>query len=613
MADTKGNRFTKYFSLLLDALRSKDPVPMRPAEATAWVRTKIDVPSEDLTRFIVNGKQTIFENDIHWARFYLAKAGLIAAPKRGLWGLTPEGLSTFLNAEQTWDLYVRVRDANRLAGPTRNEKDVPAPEIDLQDIENEPAYWFVGAIWNEKDDQLDRFIREGIWQDGEDNQNATLVRTMKPGDRIAVKASFVQQHKLPFDVSGKRVSCMRIKATGTVLSNFEDGRTVSVDWNPVSTPRNWYFYTYRSTIVQADQESQCAVRLIDFAFRGTEQDYAWFLSQPYWKEKYGEKLQASVLIPDHESLTLEDLLVPVEEPKYEVNDIIEDGSFLSATELTALITRWREKKNLILQGPPGTGKTWLAKRLGFVLVGSNNREAAKSRLRIVQFHPSLSYEDFVRGLRPGASGTLELTDGIFMQAIDAAKSEPDLPFVLVIEEINRGNPAQIFGEMLTLLENTKRKSSEGMELAYRKEPGERIYIPQNLYVIGTMNVADRSLAIVDLALRRRFAFHNLSPTFGTVWQKWCAEKGIEQSVALQIESRIQILNKEISTSPSLGPQFQIGHSFVTPEEPVSQGQCATWFQFRVEGEIGPVLDEYWYDDPERAAIAKAKLLAPLLP
>ena len=112
MTESKNNRFTKYFPLLLDALRSTHPTPMRPAEAQAWIRSKMEVPSDDLTRLIENGKQSIFENDVHWARFYLAKAHLIGSPKRGLWGLTPEGFSTRLGAEETWALYVRVAKRN---------------------------------------------------------------------------------------------------------------------------------------------------------------------------------------------------------------------------------------------------------------------------------------------------------------------------------------------------------------------------------------------------------------------------------------------------------------------------------------------------------------------
>lgn len=606
MTESERNRFTKYFPLLLDALRSTHPTPMRPAEARAWIRSKIEVPADDLSRLIENGKQSIFENDVHWARFYLAKANLIGSPKRGLWGLTRQGLSTRLSPEETWDLYVRVRDANR-PGVTADEEKAPAPDAADEGADEETC-WFAGALWD-TDDQMPRFLAEGIWENGYEDQFSDLVLRMKPGDRIAIKASFVRTRGLPFDVGGKPVSVMRIKATGTILENLNDGKKVRVAWDPRVAPRDWYFYTYRTTLVEADTENEeSARRLVDFAFRGVPQDYAWFLALPYWVQKYGGKADAARATTEAAEIRETDIIATEDEPTYTVADILADGSFLDAEELNSILGRWRSKKNLVLQGPPGTGKTWLAKRLGFALVGSKDRETTRSRLRVVQFHPSLAYEDFVRGWRPAGDGRLSLVDGILMQAIDAATSEPDRPFVLVIEEINRGNPAQIFGEMLTLLEDTKRSPAEAIELAYRRSDEQGIYVPKNLYVIGTMNVADRSLAIVDLALRRRFAFVDLEPRLGHAWRTWCSKRGLDETLLTEIAARIGALNLDIASTVSLGPQFRIGHSFVTPDvDRVPDGRM--WFRARVETEIGPLLDEYWYDAPERAKEARAKLLA----
>ena len=474
MPDAKSNRFVKYFPLLLDALRSTHPTPMRPAEAQAWIRSKIEVAADDLTRLIENGKQSIFENDVHWARFYLAKAKLIGSPKRGLWGLTPEGLTTRLDPEETWALYVRIRDANR-PGAAADEEQIPAPDAGE---EVDQAYWFVGATWN-NDDQMPRFLADGIWENGYEDQFLHLVRRMKPGDRIAIKATFVQKSGLPFEVGGKPVSVMRIKATGTILENLNDGRKVRVAWDPPFAPRDWYFYTYRTTVVEADTEGEeCARRLVDFAFRGRTQDYAWFLGRPYWVEKYGAKSSSASATTAPPEIEATEIIETEEEPTYTIEDIIADGSFLAADELRCIMDRWRSKKNLLLQGPPGTGKTWLAKRLGFALVGSNDRETARSRLRVVQFHPSLAYEDFVRGWRPAGDGRLFLVDGILMQAIEAAASEPDRPFVLVIEEINRGNPAQIFGEMLTLLEDTNAARPRLSSSPIEKRPANACMCPR---------------------------------------------------------------------------------------------------------------------------------------
>lgn len=606
MTESKGTRFTKYFPLLLDALRSSAPTPMRPADAFLWIRRTMAVPEEDISRRIVGDSQSIFENDVHWARFYLAKAGLIASPRRGLWGLTPAGSETHLTPESTWDLYVRVRDANRSA--RADEDATPAPESDPAD--NGPSYWFAGAMWGGTDDQIERFRAEGIWSNGYDDAFNDLVARMKPGDRIAIKSSFVQKHRLPFDVGGMPVSCMRIKALGTITGHGNDARTVTVDWDPPSPPRVWYFYTYRTTLVEADTDNEMALKLIDFTFNGASQDYEWWLKQNYWATKYSAPL-AKHLAPalDHDD---EDDDPGIEDsPSYTLGDIIAEGSFVPAAALAEMLGRWRAKKNLILQGPPGTGKSFLAKRLGYALIGAKDRETIGSRLRVVQFHPSLAYEDFVRGWRPKGKEGLDLVDGIFMQAIDAAASEPDREFVLVIEEINRGNPAQIFGELLTLLEAGKRRREEAIELAYRKSEGERVFVPDNLYVIGTMNIADRSLALVDLALRRRFAFIDLEPLLGSEWMAWCDLRGVGSDVTSLIRERLVALNATIAAASSLGPQFRIGHSYVTPDQDERVSNVRAWFRAKVETEIGPLLDEYWYDAPETAKKARADLVVGL--
>ena len=606
MIEVKSNRFTKYFSHILDALRTTDPTPIPPADVIAWVREHVDVPEEDTSRKVMNGRQSIFENDVHWGRFYLAKAGLIASPKRGLWGLTPAGRDTRLTPASTWDLYVRIRDANRPGAV--DEDATPAPETDFD--YDSPSFWFVGAFW-ETEDQTDRFRTEHVWINGYDDKvNNDLVARMKPTDRIAIKAAFVQKKGLPFDVSGAAVSCMKIKATGTITGNKGDGKTVTVDWDPPSTPRVWYFYTYRGTLHEVDPEDERGRRLIDFTFNGASQDYEWWLKTPYFANRYSSN-DTEVVLEQGTHDETDGVREIDDRPSYTLNDIVADGSFVPADELQEMLNRWRAKKNLILQGPPGTGKTFLAKRLGFALLGSKDRETTRTRLRVVQFHPSLAYEDFVRGWRPKAKDGLDLVDGIFMQAIEAASSEPDREFVLVIEEINRGNPAQIFGELLTLMEVGKRRREEGLELAYRRTPDERVFVPDNLYIIGTMNVADRSLALVDLAFRRRFAFVDLEPRFGPEWRAWCEKCGLGIDLIDLIEERILTLNTMIASAPSLGPQFRIGHSYATPDLDVRLVDARAWFRAKIETEIGPLLDEYWYDASEIAKKARTDLLSGL--
>ena len=203
-------------------------------------------------------------------------------------------------------------------------------------------------------------------------------------------------------------------------------------------------------------------------------------------------------------------------------------------------------------------------------------------------------------------------DGPFLKAIEDARREPELNFVVVIEEINRGNPAHIFGEMLTLLEGDKRNQQEALALSYPRNSNERVHIPPNLFVIGTMNVADRSLALVDLALRRRFAFIDLEPVFGEVWRNWVSEQcGMDKEILRDIEGRLTSLNETIARDNLLGPQFRIGHSVVTPAGGAAIDQPWEWFRQVVETEIAPLLDEYWFDQPGRAGEEKDNLLQDL--
>ena len=733
-----------------------------------------------------------------------------------------------------------------------------------QTIESAPhATWFVGASYGGTDDQMPRFLEEGIWENGYDDKLLDVVRSMRPGERIAIKSSYTRKHGLPFDSRGRAVSVMGIKAVGTITENLNDGKRVKVDWAKVEPVREWYVYTHRATIWRVLPGEWMNDALIAFAFDGKPQDVDRFRNEPFWRERYGttspekqrfewtdfyeavaEKLLAhaddrtpliegiheiasrvpgltylqdkfpdgtsgplrdicpfttmgtfnrsmtdanrktiagelakllGVTVPvppsfegipvlnnqrswffayadkrgagdidalwkvfvaaskmvDGDQLDTRDAFIraydeatqvwgvawnlstglywahpwefltldsqsrhyinkrlglnvaisgqqgpcdgraylkllddlrsrfgedgypvhsfpdlslaswmykdPVDEPvpagdigtnagaeqetegevreafqvaapiaPYSVEDILKDGCFLERAEIDRLLDRLRTKKNLILQGPPGTGKTWLAKRLAFALMGQKD----DSKVRAVQFHPNLSYEDFVRGWRPTGEGKLSLADGVFMEAIKAASKDPSSKFVVVIEEINRGNPAQIFGELLTLLEAGKRTPNEALELCYPDADGKRrpVHIPENLYVVGTMNIADRSLALVDLALRRRFAFVGLEPRLGQVWRDWVVKEcAVDPGLVADIERRIAELNDQIAADARLGKQFRIGHSYVTPAHRLEAGDTKKWFQQVVETEIGPLLDEYWFDAPDEAQKAIARL------
>ena len=246
----------------------------------------------------------------------------------------------------------------------------------------------------------------------------------------------------------------------------------------------------------------------------------------------------------------------------------------------------RNKKNLILQGAPGVGKTFTAKKLAYAMMG----EVDDSRIEMVQFHQNYSYEDFIMGYRPDGEG-FKLTDGIFYRFCQTASNHPDKDFFFIIDEINRGNMSKIFGELLMLIEKDYRGTKA--TLAYSGMP---FSVPENLFIIGMMNTADRSLAMIDYALRRRFSFFEMEPGF-TSEGFANYQKGFNNETFNALIEQIKILNKEITEDKSLGRGFQIGHSYFCGREEL--GCTDEWMQSVVEFDILPMLSEYWFDEPNK--------------
>lgn len=445
--------------------------------------------------------------------------------------------------------------------------------------------WFVGSVWD-GDDQLPEFLASGVWRNGyEEGSTLDEVRQIEVGDRIAVKASFTQKNNLPFPYApGKTASVMRIKAVGVVTENPGDGRTIMVDWRPNYEPRDWYFFTNRETVWRVTPgSSEYADRLLAFAFDDQEQDYEWFLTDPYWSQH----LPAPA----------------VEAPPYTIDDALV-GLFMERAEFERIQSVWRGKRNLVLQGAPGVGKSFVARRMAYALMGFKD----DARITNVQFHQSYGYEDFIQGYRPTAEGGFKLRDGLFYRACEAARHDPGRPHVVIIDEINRGNLSKIFGELMLLIEGDKRKPEWALQLAYGDEDALPFYVPENLYLLGMMNTADRSLSLVDYALRRRFAFIGVEPGFSAPnFVPHLRSHGVSEAVAHKVVAAMASLNQTIrDDTANLGPGFQIGHSFFTPTETVASSEH--WFETVVETEIRPLLEEYWFDDPAKAEQWRERLL-----
>jgi len=278
------------------------------------------------------------------------------------------------------------------------------------------------------------------------------------------------------------------------------------------------------------------------------------------------------------------------------------GLFMSVGKHDEIIARLKRKKALILQGPPGVGKTFVARRLAFAMMGMKDVR----RVAMVQFHPSYGYEDFVQGFRPTRTG-LERRDGVFYQFVRLARNDPDRDWFFIIDEINRGNLAKIFGELLMLIEADKRGPEHAIPLTYSESPDETFYLPTNLYFIGTMNTADRSLAMVDYALRRRFAFETLDPALDSpVFATWLKERKASDALIERIRTKFGNLNEVITNERDLGSRFRIGHSFFCP--PDGHAPDEAWYREVIAGEIQPLLEEY-FDSPDRVEKLVAELLA----
>lgn len=307
--------------------------------------------------------------------------------------------------------------------------------------------------------------------------------------------------------------------------------------------------------------------------------------------------QQTVSLPDPAPL-------PIEEEPYSIDDAM-SGVFMDQAEVSKILAVWRSKKNLIVQGAPGVGKSFIAKRLAFALIGYH----APSRIENVQFHQSYAYEDFVQGYRPTPAGGFELKEGVFLRFCKAALADPGRDYVLIIDEINRGNLSKIFGELMLLIEPDKRNASWATRLPYARSNDPKFYVPENVYIIGMMNTADRSLSMVDYALRRRFAFVTLQPQFASpLFEEHLLAAGIPPEIIHRIRLHMADLNDAISSDTiNLGPGFQIGHSFFVPVE--EDAYVEGWYERIIETEIRPLLEEYWFDDPRKAAEWRDRLLA----
>lgn len=281
---------------------------------------------------------------------------------------------------------------------------------------------------------------------------------------------------------------------------------------------------------------------------------------------------------------------------YTKSDFLNDV-YITSTEYDKLCNLLKHKKNIILQGAPGVGKPFAAKRLAYSIMGEKDNNS----VQCVQFHQSYSYEDFIEGFRPLENGGFELRDGVFKRFCDKASRYTENNYFFIIDEINRGNMSKIFGELLMLIEADKRGSEHCLNLVYSGEP---FSVPENLHIIGMMNTADRSLAMIDYALRRRFSFYPMRPTFDSDSFKKHAEHVNCELFHKAVEA-IKSLNTVIVDDKSLGKGFEIGHSYFCTDKP--ENITDEIVNNIIAFEIIPTIEEYWFDNETRLDTERQKL------
>ena len=275
--------------------------------------------------------------------------------------------------------------------------------------------------------------------------------------------------------------------------------------------------------------------------------------------------------------------------KYTDEDFLSDV-FMEEADFEELKALLKRKQNIILQGAPGTGKTYAAKRLAWAMMGRKD----SSRVQQVQFHQSTSYDDFVYGYRPNEEGGFQTVPGVFTEFCRKASARPDEDFFFIIDEVNRANISKVFGELLMLIEADHRGESVVLPVS-----GERFNVPENVYIIGMMNTADRGLALIDYALRRRFAFFEMEPALDN--ERFIEAAGPDMA---QLVAAVRKLNEAIAEDPALGRGFRIGHSYFCPGKGGAADPASV-----VKYELAPLVEEYWFDDEKRARDEIMKLEA----
>ena len=568
-AEVKGKKsskaaFLRWFAPLIQALRDLGGSGT-PAEARAKIIENEQLSEDEINQ--TRGKNNVnkFENEVAFARNYLVNAGYIDKSIYGIWTLTEAGKSVDMTSEMASDIFKNVLSSS----PSKQGKNIDAlADEDVHTV----RYWLYAP--GEGSCMWDEFYTSGIMAIGWgvigdlstfDSKDAMKIKMREVIDeslsyKNAAHATwqFANEMKIG-DIVFVKKGMHQIIGRGVVMSDYEYDNTRDDEYKNI--------------------------RQVDWTHNGVwphpGQAVMKTLTDITSYTDYVEKLNS--LFEDETEEDAED--VEKTYPPYTKEDFLSEV-FMSEEEYDKLSGILRIKKNIILQGAPGVGKTFVAKRIAFSMMGVKDVE----RVMMVQFHQSYSYEDFIMGFRPSTDG-FELKRGAFYNFCKKAEIDGDNDYFFIIDEINRGNLSKIFGELFMLIENDKRGVS--LQLLYSDE---KFSVPKNIYIIGMMNTADRSLAMLDYALRRRFAFFEIKPGF-TMDGFREYRMSLENEKFDKLIACVESLNNVISNDESLGDGFCIGHSYFCNLLPDTiNDQVLSGI---VEYELIPLLKEYWFDEPTK--------------
>ena len=552
----------RWFGPLIQALRDLGG-SATPSEARAKIIENEDLSDDEISAVRGKNKVNKFENEVAFARSYLVNAGYIDKSVFGVWTLTEAGNTVDMTPELASETYKRV-----MSSSTGNSKNTAFPDDDVHTV----RYWMYSPgkdsfMW---DELYDSGIMAIGWGEIGDLSTFETKDEMKEKMKEVFDESlsytnsahatwqFANEMKIGDVVFVKR-GLHEIIGRGIVMSDYEYDSEREDEYKNIRQVE----WTHKGNWAHPGQA--VAKTLTDIT---PYTDYVEKLKTIFESESEEEGEEVEIIYPEY---TKEDFLSEV---------------YMSDEDYEKLKDVLRIKKNIVLEGAPGVGKTFVARRLAFSIMGVKDVE----RVMMVQFHQSYSYEDFIMGFRPSAEG-FELRRGAFYNFCKKAEIDGDKDYFFIIDEINRGNLSKIFGELFMLIENDKRGVS--LQLLYTDE---RFSVPKNVHIIGMMNTADRSLAMLDYALRRRFAFFEIKPGFNSEGFKEY-QNSIQNEKFDKLIACIENLNIVITNDESLGEGFCIGHSYFCNlsfdliEEQVLEGI--------VEYEFIPLLKEYWYDEPTK--------------